>query len=237
MTIDYDHASNLHTLGGPAATLSTIFSSNLPKSVLDVGCGTGTWMRAAIDLGVQTVRGIDGIAVPEDALQVEKSLVERHDLTKPFHLGRKFDLAICLEVAEHLPQSAAAGLVASIAEHTDTILFSAACPDQLGQHHINCQWPTYWQDFFNSHGFVCDDSVRWQIWTDARIEPWYRQNMFWVRRDPTNAGREPRIDPVVHPEMVESIYKGRLRSRPQARSPLWRRVARQLLDQTRRNAF
>jgi SAM-dependent methyltransferase len=182
VTIDYDHAASLHTLQGAAAALSTIFGScAAPKSLLDVGCGTGTWLRAALDLGAFDVLGIDGIAVPEQQLHVTRTAIELCDLSNPFDLGRRFDVALCLEVAEHLPESSSAGLISSIAAHSDAILFSAACPGQPGQHHVNCQWPSYWQALFNGEGYVCDDSVRWQIWDDKRIEPWYERRAHRLR--------------------------------------------------------
>lgn len=58
---------------------------------------------------------------------------------------------------------------------------------------------------FNARGFACSDAVRWEIWNDDRIEPWYRQNMMLVTRDEDRAGSEERIDPVVHPAMLD-IY-------------------------------
>ena len=208
VAIDYDHATSVHTLQGAAAALSTIFGAcAAPKSVLDVGCGTGTWLRAATDLGAFDVLGIDGIAVPERQLHVASTAIELCDLSNPFSLGRRFDVAFCLEVAEHLPESSSVGLISSIAAHSDAILFSAACPGQPGQHHVNCQWPCYWQELFNGEGYVCDDSVRWQIWDDRRIEPWYRQNIFWARREPQYAGREPRLKAVIHPEFGGMIKK------------------------------
>jgi SAM-dependent methyltransferase len=205
MAIDYDHARNLHTLEGAAAALSSILNSPMPNSLLDIGCGTGTWLRAAVELGVSDVAGVDGVHAPEGSLFIDKDKIAFLDLTAPFKLNRRFDVALCLEVAEHLPESSADILISSIVAHADTILFSAAIPGQAGQHHVNCRWPSYWQEKFNNHGFACDDSVRWQIWDDTRIEPWYRQNMFWARRDPSQAGHEPRLRSVIHPEMIEVV--------------------------------
>jgi SAM-dependent methyltransferase len=202
MLIDYDHSQNRHTLSGAAAALSTVFRHHLPASLLDVGCGTGTWLRAAAELGIPDIYGIDGILVPQDELHVAKALVGQFDLSRPFFVGRRFETVLCLEVAEHLASSSAASLISSVVAHADEVVFSAAIPGQPGQHHVNCQWPEYWQDHFNARGFACDDAIRWEIWDDDRVEPWYRQNIFRATRDPSRAGSEPRIRPVVHPRFV-----------------------------------
>lgn len=207
MAIDYDYRRNSHSLSGAAAALAAILPSPLPRTLLDIGCGTGTWLRAAVDLGVTTVIGIDGVRVPPQDLEVAEETIEYVDLSEPFDLKRRFDLALCLEVAEHLPQHSSHHFVSSIVAHSDVILFSAACPGQPGQHHINCQWPVYWQRAFNERGFICDDSVRWKIWEDARIPPWYRQNIFWARREPANAGLEPRLKGVVHPDFLPALAR------------------------------
>ena len=203
--IDYDHQKNIHTIENAFATLSNLFRSGVPSSILDVGCGTGTWLRADADLGVADYLGIDGIVVADEVRHVPKSTIQQHDLSKSFNLNRRFDLILCLEVAEHLPESSSDNLISSLVTHSDTILFSAACPGQHGQHHINCQWPAYWQESFNRHGFTCDDSVRWQIWDEARIQPWYRQNIFRARHDNITAGHEPRIMAVIHPDMHRAM--------------------------------
>jgi hypothetical protein len=126
-------------------------------------------MRAAEELGVVDVFGIDGVVA--ETIHCSRSPIEQHDLSVPFNLGRHFDIALCLEVGEHLAESSAPDLISSIVAHAHTVLFSAACPGQPGQHHVNCRWPGYWQNLFNSQGFCCDDSARWAIWQDAQIEP------------------------------------------------------------------
>jgi hypothetical protein len=200
-SIDYDHVKNNHTFDTAHAALSVIFGTDVPFSLLDVGCGTGTWLRAASQLGVSEIYGVDGIIVGDSYRHVTKDVICQHDLSVPFNLNRRFDLVLCLEVAEHIPQSSSQVLVSSLATHSDTILFSAACPGQHGQHHINCQWPAYWQEHFNRHGFVCVDLVRWQTWDQPRIDPWYRQNIFKAYLDRQMAGQEPRLKSVVHPDM------------------------------------
>jgi SAM-dependent methyltransferase len=202
--IDYDHSLNLHSLNGPRNALPLLLHERSVGSLLDVGCGTGTWLRAAMDAGIKQVRGIDGIAAKE-GFHAPHSLFKQVNFEEPFDLGQKFDLAICLEVAEHLPEVVAECFIQSVCRHADDILFSAACPGQPGQHHVNCQWPEYWQTLFNKFGFVCQDSVRWRIWSNSEIEVWYRQNIFEAKRDPDFAGREPRLPGVIHPESLEGM--------------------------------
>jgi hypothetical protein len=156
-----------------------------------------------------------GIKIPIDELLFPAHLFQALDLTKSFQLNRRFELILCLEVAEHLSPNAADGLIDSLIAHGDTILFNAACPGQPGQHHINCRWPSYWQDLFNRRNYACDDSIRWQLESDTRIEPWCRQNIFVARHRPDIAGKEQRIISVVHPDMMP-IMTGQSRYLPQA---------------------
>ena len=201
MAIDYDHSPSVHTLEGPRVALPLFFESVQPRSVLDVGCGVGAWLKAARECGVSEVRGLDGVLIPEEKLLFPLQFFQLQDLTVAFDLGRRFDAVICLEVAEHLHSQHASLLIGSLTRHSDLIFFSAACPGQYGQHHVNGQWPAFWQGLFNEQGFKCSDELRWKMWEEARIEPWYRQNLLVARRVPSVAGTEPRIKAVVHPEM------------------------------------
>jgi len=208
MNIDYDHAKARHPLSVPRAAMPQIFLEAAPHSLLDVGCGIGTWLKTAQELGVSEVFGVDGVAIPPERLLISASLFRQHDLTRPLNLGRKFDVIICFEVAEHLDEQFAPTLIHSLVAHADTVFFSAACPGQDGQHHVNCQWPGYWQEKFNECGYACTDEMRWRIWADERIDPWYRQNLFTARRQPERAGHEPRIAPVIHPANLQTLVDG-----------------------------
>ena len=150
-----------------APIIHTLFA---PSSVLDVGCGKGEWMSAFSALGA-SVFGVD-IAAPDGDLYL------CHDLTTHFDLGRTFDLAVCLEVGEHLPEDAADTLVDSLVRHSDRVLFSAAVVGQEGVGHINCQPHEYWHDKFAARGYAMDDPVRPLMAGDQRVSPWYRDNIF-----------------------------------------------------------
>jgi SAM-dependent methyltransferase len=204
VAIAYDHLLNTHTLEGARAALSRLFPNEMPTSILDVGCGPGTWLRAAMERGVGEFMGVDGLDIPPEELLFPPDKFLRVNLSARLDLGCRFAVAFCFEVGEHLEADGAKQLIRSLTQHTDTVFFSAACPGQPGQHHVNCQWPDYWQALFNSSGFECEDSPRWAIWNDSRIEIWYRQNMFVARRS-RSAGKELRIRPVIHPEMLPSM--------------------------------
>jgi Methyltransferase domain len=120
-----------------------------PKSVVDFGSGSCDWLAALRDLspGIDCL-GVDHPDVPTDAIHIPVENFIHADLSQPVNLGRRFDLAICLEVAEHLPSSAAQTLVDTLMRHSDLVLFSAAIPGQRGKGHINLQWPLYWIERF-----------------------------------------------------------------------------------------
>ncbi len=205
--IRYDHAANRHTLEGARIALERLLEGRRPARLLDVGCGTGTWLAAALGLGIAEVQGIDGVALSAAQLHVPPDRVLQRDLRGDWGLEKQADLVLCLEVAEHLPADAAPGFVDRLTAAGPRIFFSAAGPWQGGQGHVHCRWPEYWQELFNARGFVCRDTLRWRIWTEPEIEPWYRQNLFLAERDEASAGTEPRIAGVVHPECMPSACR------------------------------
>ena len=198
MSIDYDHNAHTHLAGTPGLLLPAILERCPARSLVDVGCGTGAWLRAAQESGIPDLLGLHGVAASSEQITALGIPISVQDFTGDWKLSRRFDLCLCLEVAEHLPAATAPGFIENLCACADQIAFSAAIPGQPGQHHINCRWPAFWQDLFNRCGYRCDDQIRYSIWADDRVEPWYRQNLFIARKDPA-AGTEPRLLPLVHP--------------------------------------
>lgn len=155
-----------------------------PESLVDVGCGTGTWLSVFKDYGITDVLGIDGNYVDRATLDVPAAEFQAHDLTEPLQIGRQFDLVVSLEVGEHLPAASVETFVESLTQLGPVILFSAGIPFQGGTNHVNEQWPDYWANLFGTRGFVAIDSIRKHIWQNDKVEFWYAQNiMFFVRQD------------------------------------------------------
>jgi SAM-dependent methyltransferase len=165
-----------HNRASAAVILRILFQYTQPRSVLDVGCGLGTWLAVPRELGVEIIQGVEGNWLDPSSLQVPPAQVTFGDLEHGLSLGRKFDLVICLEVAEHLSAAAAERFIASLTEHGDIVLFSAAIPYQGGYHHVNEQFPDYWARLFLRHGYCPLDCIRPHIWDDPAVLWWLRQN-------------------------------------------------------------
>lgn len=154
-----------------------------PRSAIDFGCGVGTWLAALeVELGVTDFVGLDGEYVDLAALKIPPEKFRPHDLERPYVASRRFDLAISLEVAEHLPPEAGTVLVQSLAAASDLVLFSAAVPFQGGVRHVNEQFPEYWAEKFASSEFVAIDALRDLLWEDEEVAWWYRQNILLFAR-------------------------------------------------------
>jgi SAM-dependent methyltransferase len=149
-----------------------------PRSVMDLGCGSGSWLRVFAERGVERIRGYDGGWVPRDKLRIPEDSFIAMDLGKELPTVAGYDLAISLEVAEHLPGTRAGQLVQCLARAAPVVVFSAAIPGQGGTNHINLQWPWYWRDLFAAQGFVCCDPIRPLLWCDERVDWVYRQNVY-----------------------------------------------------------
>ncbi|MGI9295867.1 MAG: class I SAM-dependent methyltransferase [Pseudomonadales bacterium] len=180
------------------------------ESVLDVGCGAGAWLVVWKEHGCR-VKGLDGDYVDRNLLMIEAKEFFAQDLQKGFDLTEKFDIAQCLEVAEHLPEPHSATLVACLCRHADIVLFSAAAPGQGGENHINEQSYAYWRDLFAINGYQMYDPLRGRLVSDTQVLPWYRYNTFvYVNNNKlpdTHAALSAyRIDPSVHPQDVSPFW-------------------------------
>jgi SAM-dependent methyltransferase len=168
-----------------AEAIAPLVNGLLPaRSVVDFGCGTGAWLRAFRRCGAVSVLGLDQFEPTDVALLIERDEYQRADLAQDIRLVRRFDLALSLEVGEHLPRPASPTLVANLVNASDRILFSAATPGQGGVHHINERPLWDWVELFAERGYAASDFVRPLIARHRlKVEPWYRYNtLFFFRR-------------------------------------------------------
>ena len=161
------------------------------RSVIDIGCGTGGWLSVAKEHGA-TVCGMDSYTGQH--LLGEDEFIQC-DIANGVNC-KNFDLALCLEVGEHLVEGCAKSLVAGLCE-APYVLFSAGHPGQGGVHHVNEQWGTWWADLFADHGYAGTNAVKWQFWNNREVADFYRENMLLFA--PSFPGD---VVDVIHPERL-----------------------------------
>lgn len=211
-----DFYANRHRDTAPSAeaVLSALFDVLPPvRSAVDVGCGVGTWLASLKGKGVEEVFGIDGPWMDPVHLIIPRDSFRHADLGRPIQAQRRFDLALSLEVAEHLPPERAASFVGDLCALADFVLFAAAIPYQGGTGHVNEQWQEYWAGLFDTQGYAAVDAVRPRVWNDETVRVWYRQNtLLYVKRSrlgevkgASAAGMVSVVHPAVFTEKVGTL--------------------------------
>lgn len=208
----YVHEEYTHDLSSPMEIVPILTGIFNPSSVVDVGCGIGTFLYCFKQQGVKEVAGIDGPWANKEL--VSKYLASEEfiecNLEESFNLKRNFDMAICLEVAEHLQPEPADKLINNLVSLSKIIVFSAAIPGQGGQNHINEQWMSYWQTRFSQHGYQVLDMLRPYFWENEKIHWWYRQNMFVIIHE-SMLHNEFKLPELVPGKILNYVHPGLLR--------------------------
>jgi SAM-dependent methyltransferase len=191
-----------HTLHAARRILSALPKDLNIRRVADVGCGTGTFLAATLELGTEQAFGFEGPWVTPDMIDDERIVFSATDLEKPL-APVNVDLALALEVAEHLSPDRAETFVADLVAMAPAILFSAAIPGQGGVGHCNEQWQSFWAGLFARNGYAAFDLVRPQIWNDEAVPVWYRQNVILYLNPET--ARRLSVAPTA-PDLLDKVH-------------------------------
>jgi len=195
----YDPGKDLRRRSS-AKTILTYFLHEIYKdkisSVIDVGCYNGIWLEECSKLGISRIVGIDAPYIKSEWLVIPESNFYRIDLESLLNSTildilvprEKYDLCINLEVAEHLSYNCSFNLVKFLTSLSNTILFSAATPDQGGDAHINTQKHTFWIELFNSLNYKEDNCLQYKFNDDKVVFPWYNKNIFIFRNTQSMLG-------------------------------------------------
>ncbi|MBQ0785026.1 MAG: hypothetical protein KBT66_12390, partial [Amphritea sp.] len=110
--------------------LTKLFSNYKPKSVMDFGCGIGSWLYAAENLGVKKLVGLDGEWVKTEQLlstsidfrKVDFKSAETNNTFGDLSFLPCSDLAISVEVAEHFDESCADRFIGDLTRSSNLII-------------------------------------------------------------------------------------------------------------------
>ena len=148
----------------------TLVDIRSPASVVDVGCGTGIILKRFADAGVD-VRGVEGSQSAIRRSEVGDRIVRANLEHGVPDLGR-FDVCLCIEVAEHLSPRASSSLVAGLARLSDLVVFTASKGGGMG--HLTIRPMDYWSKLFARHGFDESPLTATLLGAISDIpEPWY----------------------------------------------------------------
>lgn len=159
--------------------LGLLYQFYKPQSVVEFGCARGAWLAVAESLGAERLKGFDGEWVKQETLFSKNIDFTACNFEEAMpKLNEKFDLCICLEVAEHISEDKAQLFIQNLCESSNTVLFSAAIKYQGGANHINEKWQSYWIDLFALNDYECFDIFRGVLWNNDSVDFWFKQNMF-----------------------------------------------------------
>lgn len=148
-----------------------------PKTMIDLGCGTGLYMKefkcdkSGLDISPE--------AFDQEVLMVDRSLVSFEDLRFEKESVTKRDLALCLEVVEHIGCEYADVLVKNITNYSDLIVMTAAGIGQAGLNHVNCQPQKYWDEKFEALGYQRQYHGEFEIINKVHQHP----HTIWIIRN------------------------------------------------------
>ncbi len=159
-----------------------------PKSVIDIGCGVGFWLKVwKEEIGITDILGVEGPYVTAEMFKTDSQLLKIADLKLPLQISRRYDMVTTFEVAEHIEEQSADVFINNLVKLSDVVVFSAAIIGQKGTYHVNEQMPEYWAEKFLKHDYIPVDYLRPHIWKNNKIAYWYRQNILFFMKKETAA--------------------------------------------------
>jgi hypothetical protein len=180
------YGRNQHWLDFFGKIADRIITEMQPQSVLDAGCAMGILVESLRDRGVEAY----GVDISEYAIEQARADIRPYchvaSLTAP--LPRRYDLIVCIEVLEHMPQAESEQAIVQICAATDDVLVSTTPLDYKEATHFNVQPPEYWAAHFGRQGFVRDVDfdagfiTPWAVRYRRTREPLYRVAADYERR-------------------------------------------------------
>jgi len=151
-----------------------------PGSIIDFGCGTAD-ILAPFEAKGLVIKGVDGSSVCQNRAMIKKENFELFDIRHKYNTEFKYDLCLCLEVAEHIEEKYSDVLVGNLTGVSHTVIFTAAPPGQEGVHHINLKTIGWWIEKFEKRGFSLNrqraDLLKKEMRDFSGVQNYYIDNL------------------------------------------------------------
>ena len=190
-----------------------------PRSVVDLGCGTGTWLAVFAEHGVDDVLGVDGDWVPRDRLDIPQRAFPRR-APRPSRSGSSAASTWPSRSRSPSTSPSTPPTVRRVADAASSgrAVLGRRRRTRAGLHHVNEQWQDYWAARFAGRGYDAVDAIRPRMWAMDGIPYWYVQNML-VYATPEVIAATPALAtaraatteamlPLVHPRMLDPRRRG-----------------------------
>ncbi|WP_431236977.1 glycosyltransferase family 2 protein [Mycolicibacterium aichiense] len=197
-----------------------------PGSVLDIGCGSGAYLKYFASRGSERIHGLDRPG--ETFRYLERGEFSEAGLAEPGEFSETFDLVICTEAIDGIPAHSQAAVIDNIVRHArHRIVFSAGRPGESNDPDAHLRPIAEWLELFKAAGWEPDlfESLAMR---SLSTFPWFHGNLVVLAPGPETAGarqrlieletrkpkrRDHRAAVITHPfaEAEEQISKGGIR--------------------------
>ncbi len=159
-----------------------------PNSVLDLGCGVGSYLEGFLNAGCKNLLGIELSFSDVEKYIVEdiRSHIIEGDVTTSLNLNRKFDCVISFEVGEHIAPYGTEKFIDNLILCSDRyIILTAAPPGQRGTGHINLRSKDFWIESIVSKGFLYREDLveKYRVkWKEFNVEKYILNNLMVFKK-------------------------------------------------------
>ncbi len=178
----YGHTFDIDLARG----IDKLCSILLVKTIYDLGCGPGWYVKFLRDRGYDA-QGYDGNRNVEEMSSRffnNGFYCQYMDLSEPVRADDHADMVLCLEVGEHIPADKENIFLDNLACNSGKyLLLSWAIPHQKGDGHVNCHTNQYIIDRMKSRNFRINVPVSILLRESSGL-PWFKSTiMFFEKTD------------------------------------------------------